>query len=73
MNRLNGWQRLFVVTSYVWLAFVCIVAIIAWQDFSDWTLKGIGIVFLVWLIPSFVVYGLGLAVVWITEGFRQAQ
>jgi len=60
--RLNGWQRLWVVVSLVWLVCVFFLSI------DD--VLSIRQLALIWLVPSIGVYLLGLGVGWVWRGFK---
>lgn len=66
--KLNGWQRLWVVLSAIWL---CVWAPIGyavwypmpWSMFGWWALLNLG--------PPMATYALGLAIAWVIRGFKE--
>ena len=69
MSKLNGWQRLWVLVSGLWL--ILIVTFIFFNpplpgERVEATKDG----FLVWAIPCAVLYVLGWAVGWVKRGFK---
>ena len=72
---LNGWQRLWVVVSALWLigSGVLIVALTlddpAWRP--EW--RYVGSILLLWLLPPLLLYALGVAAGWVYRGFAVRQ
>jgi hypothetical protein len=62
LSRLNGWQRLWVVLSFTWLV---LIALMVWYVPTFPFFRA----FLIWAIPSGLLYAGGLAVKWILAGF----
>ena len=60
--KLNGWQRIWVVLSIVWLGLIALLF------FSSSNASFIEL-FMIWAIPCGLLYGAGLAVKWILAGF----
>jgi hypothetical protein len=79
INKLNGWQRLFVLIAIIY----GIVAILSWyaivtdavssaeEDIIYFILRHIWYSFLFWSIPLVFLYSLGSAIAWVRRGFRQ--
>jgi hypothetical protein len=73
--RLNGWQRLWIVTATAWVLLVLLVAIglVAEQGAARSLEAPIPAVILgVTVVPPAVLYLTGVAVAWIRRGFRSA-
>jgi hypothetical protein len=70
---LNGWQRLWVVASVLWLAVVCAFTALFLRGEEGGTASLLLGAFLVWAVPSVFLYLLGLSVAWILRGFRRAS
>jgi predicted membrane-bound mannosyltransferase len=66
--RLNGWQRLWLMTAILWAVFVVgVVAILqSKQNETIPLINAIGF----WGVPAVVVYALGFGVAWVRRGFR---
>lgn len=61
-SKLNGWQRLWLVLSVIWLALVALL-FLSISTFSFFQ------AFLFWAIPAGLLYAGGLAIKWILAGF----
>ena len=66
LAKLNGWQRLWVVLSGVWLFIVGLLLIVG---------SGIPLfsAVMIWAIPPIVLYIVGLAIKWILGGFTKSN
>jgi predicted membrane channel-forming protein YqfA (hemolysin III family) len=71
-SRLNGWQRLWVVLSALWLALVCAFTALVWSS-QGGSASVLLYAFLGWVLPSALLYLLGLSAAWIIRGFRRAN
>ena len=76
MNKLNGWQRAWVVLAIMWAAFVVLVALASSflpaspaQELS----AHINITLAFWAAPLIAIYLLGIGVAWVRAGFRQKK
>ena len=67
MTTLNGWQRLWLLTSILWA--VVILALAGMPD-RGWTMESVLFVVRLWIMPVVVVYAFGLGLVWVMRGFR---
>jgi len=68
--KLNGWQRLWVVLSILYLLAVIFVASLMWPNSSQEQLEVVLDSLLVWVLPVGALYILGLSVGWIIRGFK---
>ena len=67
MTTLNGWQRLWLLTSIVWA--VVLLALAGMPD-RGWTMQSALFVVRLWIMPVAVVYAFGLGFTWVMRGFR---
>ncbi len=72
LKNLNGWQRLGILLSAIWLVVVaagCTLYILSHLDtYSLPVTLGWGLV--AWIIPSVLAYLLGWGVGWVWRGFK---
>jgi len=62
-ENLSGWQRLWVVLSAMWLAFLALLVFVRGRgEFGE--------AVLIWAITSVGLYLLGLGVAWVWQGFK---
>jgi len=62
VKKLNGWQRLWILASVIWLVVVVFLAV-------AWDMEGPNAL-LFWIVPPFVVYLLWRSVGWVWRGFK---
>jgi hypothetical protein len=62
--KLNGWQRLWVVVSVVWILYLVVAGVADGID-SEQVLP---VLMALFLVPAFL-YAIGAAVAWIRRGF----
>ena len=67
LRNLNGWQRLWVVVSLVWLALLAFLALVVIESGRTPRLE---LLALAWFVPSVGLYLLGLGVGWVWRGFK---
>jgi hypothetical protein len=70
--RMNGWQRLWLLTSIVWAAVILLLAGILQFD-GDQTVPSANVALFVvrlWIVPVAAVYGFGLGLAWVRRGFQ---
>jgi hypothetical protein len=67
MATLNGWQRLWLLTSIVWA--VVLLALAGMPD-RGWTTQSALFVVRLWIMPVAVVYAFGLSLIWVMRVFR---
>ncbi|PYV21733.1 MAG: hypothetical protein DMG24_18755 [Acidobacteria bacterium] len=67
VERFNGWQRLWVMLSVLWLIPILSIALSQSPTAAKWII----FLFLGWLLPVISSYGLGLMAAWVIRGFRQ--
>ena len=67
MATLNGWQRLWLLTSIVWA--VVLLALAGMPD-RGWTTQSALFVVRLWIVPVAEVYGFGLGLAWVRRGFQ---
>ena len=65
MTTLNGWQRLWLLTSIVWA--VVLLALAGMPD-RGWTTQSALFVVRLWIMPVAVVYAFGLGLTWVMRG-----
>lgn len=68
-KRLNGWQRIWVTASGLWLAIIATFLLAIALTGDDLSHVQWGALFLLWLVPTVGAYAIGLAVRWIRQGF----
>jgi hypothetical protein len=70
--RINGWQRLWLLTSVLWAVVILALAGILRPagDHLVPTARDAALVARLWLVPVVAVYVLGLGVNWVRRGFR---
>ena len=61
MARLNGWQRLWVVFTFLWVALFAVIGLAVRESVLLMTGFAVG--------PPVFLYSAGLAVAWIRRGF----
>lgn len=68
--HINGWQRLWLVTSIVWAVAILALAGV-FQSGNQSVPNGDMVLFLarLWIVPVAAVYGFGLALAWVRRGF----
>ena len=69
---LNGWQRLWLVTSLVWAVVILLLAGIL-QSGGDRTVPSATATLFVlrlWIVPVAAAYALGLGLAWVRRGFQ---
>ena len=59
--RINGWQRLWLLTSILWAVVILLLAGTANVDLF---------VVRLWIVPVAAVYGFGLGLAWVRRGFQ---
>src|SRR3990167_9594849 len=75
--KLNGWQRIVIVSNAIYLIIIIIIAWNAWptqkqiESLGIDRLKIVGIFFMWWIIPSGIVYLLGFSIGWIDREFKE--
>jgi len=62
LKNLNGWQRLGILLSAIWLVVVVFMAI-------SWGMESANAL-LLWIVPPFLVYLLCRGVGWVWRGFK---
>jgi hypothetical protein len=70
--RMNGWQRLWLLTSIVWAVVILLLAGILQFD-GDQTVPSANVALFVvrlWIVPVAAVYGFGLGLAWVRRGFQ---
>jgi len=67
LKNLNGWQRLWVLVSVLWVLFL---ALFAAANIESGRVPQLGLLALIWVVTSVGLYLLGLAVVWVWRGFK---
>jgi hypothetical protein len=70
MTSLNGWQRLWLLTSILWA--VVILALAGMPD-RGWTVQSAMFVLRLWIVPVAAVYALGLGLAWVVRGFETSR
>jgi hypothetical protein len=69
MTTLNGWQRLWVLTSILWAVVILLLTGIL-QPGRDQIVQSALFVVRLWIVPVVAVYGFGLGLAWVRRGFR---
>jgi hypothetical protein len=70
--RMNGWQRLWLLTSIVWAVVILLLAGILQFD-GDQTVPSANVALFVvrlWIVPVAAAYGFGLGLAWVRRGFQ---
>ena len=67
MTTLNGWQRLWLLTSMFWT--VVMLALAGMPD-RGWTMQSALFVVRLWIVPLAAVYVFGLGIAWVMRGFQ---
>ena len=68
-NKLNGWQRAWLVTTVLWVIFWIVVGFgVAYQD--RLSSEGALWFFTFAVVPPQILYAAGLAVAWVVRGAR---
>jgi hypothetical protein len=70
--RINGWQRLWLLASIVWVVVILLLAGILQFD-GDQTVPSANVALFVvrlWIVPVAAVYGFGLGLAWVRRGFQ---
>jgi hypothetical protein len=70
--RMNGCQRLWLLTSIVWAVVILLLAGILQFD-GDQTVPSANVALFVvrlWIVPVAAVYGFGLGLAWVRRGFQ---
>jgi hypothetical protein len=70
MTSLNGWQRLWLLTSILWA--VVILALAGMPD-RGWTVQSAMFVVRLWIVPVMAAYALGLGLAWVMRGFDTSR
>ena len=65
MNDPNGWQRLWIVLTVIWVGILC-VALFTTSD----PVREFKTLFLTAVLVPMGLYGLGVGVAWIRRGFK---
>ena len=70
--RINGWQRLWVLTSILWAVVILALAGFLQSDGDQTTPSAHVVLFVVrlWIVPVAAVYGVGLGLAWVRRGFQ---
>jgi len=68
-NKLNGWQRLFIVLAIIW-GISCLLIPGFSIFWGLWGIMALMVFVFIWGIPLLIIYGLYKAVLWIIEGFK---
>ena len=69
MTTLNGWQRLWLLTSILWAVVILWLTGILQPD-RDQTVQSVLFALRLWMTPVVAVYGFGLGLGWVRRGFR---
>ncbi|HEU4693067.1 MAG TPA: hypothetical protein VFS23_32115 [Vicinamibacterales bacterium] len=70
--HINGWQRLWLLSSIVWAVVILALAGILQFD-GDHAVPSANMVLFVvrlWIVPVAAVYGFGLGLAWVSRGFQ---
>ena len=67
LNKLNGWERLWVLASIIYIPIVPTLA-----DYLRVVFNIKAILFL-WLVPVVIVFLLGVSVAWVVRGFKKEK
>ena len=67
--RINGWQRLWLLTALLW-AFAVLSVSGTLQPTGDHTVQGALFVARLWIVPVAAAYGFGLGLAWVRRGFQ---
>ncbi len=70
LKDLNGWQRLWVVVSVLWLLFLALFAAAA---IESGRVPPLGLLALIWVVTSVGLYLLALGVGWVWRGFKEGE
>ena len=70
--RINGWQRLWLLTSILWAVVILALAGILQSDgdLAVPSAKEALLVVRLWIVPVAAVYGFGLGLAWVRRGFQ---
>jgi len=70
LNKLSGWQRVWVIATALWAIFLFVIV---GNEVEDWGLNGQDAVLagVLLLVPPALFYVAGLAVAWVIWGFRE--
>lgn len=69
---INGWQRLWLLTSILWAVVILALAGIFQFDGEHAVPSAKMVLFVVrlWIVPVAAVYGIGLGLAWVGRGFQ---
>jgi membrane protease YdiL (CAAX protease family) len=69
---INGWQRLWVLSSILWAVVILALGGILQSDGDQFVPSADAVLLLVrlWIVPVAAVYGLGLGLAWVRRGFQ---
>ena len=70
--RINGWQRLWLLSSILWGMVILVLAGILQFDGDQTVPSANGALFVVrlWIVPVAAVYVFGLGLAWVRRGFQ---